>query len=363
MKKFKTAFITFFPAVPDNMGSSAVVNSRFKSWPYEKKIFQLSHVNKLNNKNLKTIFIKKANPLNKIIYLPKLINEVLKYLRGIKKKIIIIEGASWIFYSFVVLISFKILLPESKIIYISHSIESEIRKKYSNLIIFFLTKFLEKLVFKYSDISTSVSKIEKIKIKKLYNQKTILYPNGININYKIKKIKPLNDYIIYSGSCFYKPNRVAVEYLNNKIMPNLLINFPNLKLILTGGGFSKKFPWLINKGIVSKKDLYNLIFFSKCMCVPLKFGSGTRIKIIEALSIGAIVLSTSKGIEGIELNKKNPPFIFNNSKKLLKIITYVIKNNNKIKKITVKNRSYYRKKYSMESITKNFVKKHSKDFF
>ena len=363
MKKFKTAFITFFPVVPDNMGSSAVVNSRFKSWPYEKKIFQLSHVNKLNNKNLKTIFIKKANPLNKIIYLPKLINEVLKYLRGINKKIIIIEGASWIFYSFVVLISFKILLPESKIIYISHSIESEIRKKYSNLIIFFLTKFLEKLVFKYSDISTSVSKIEKIKIKKLYNQKTILYPNGININYKIKKIKPLNDYIIYSGSCFYKPNRVAVEYLNNKIMPNLLINFPNLKLILTGGGFSKKFPWLINKGIVSKKDLYDLIFFSKCMCVPLKFGSGTRIKIIEALSIGAIVLSTSKGIEGIELNKKNPPFIFNNSKKLLKIITYVIKNNNKIKKITVKNRSYYRKKYSMESITKNFVKKHSKDFF
>ena len=363
MKKFKTAFITFFPVVPDNMGSSAVVNSRFKSWPYEKKIFQLSHVNKLNNKNLKTIFIKKANPLNKIIYLPKLINEVLKYLRGVNKKIIIIEGASWIFYSFVVLISFKILLPESKIIYISHSIESEIRKKYSNLIIFFLTKFLEKLVFKYSDISTSVSKIEKIKIKKLYNQKTILYPNGININYKIKKIKPLNDYIIYSGSCFYKPNRVAVEYLNNKIMPNLLINFPNLKLILTGGGFSKKFPWLINKGIVSKKDLYDLIFFSKCMCIPLKFGSGTRIKIIEALSIGAIVLSTSKGIEGIELNKKNPPFIFNNSKKLLKIITYVIKNNNKIKKITVKNRSYYRKKYSMESITKNFVKKHSKDFF
>ena len=363
MKKFKTAFITFFPVVPDNMGSSAVVNSRFKSWPYEKKIFQLSHINKLNNKNLKTVFITKPNPLNKIIYLPKLINEVLKYLRGINKKIIIIEGASWIFYSFVVLISFKILLPESKIIYISHSIESEIRKKYSNLIIFFLTKFLEKLVFKYSDISTSVSKIEKIKIKKLYNQKTILYPNGININYKIKKIKPLNDYIIYSGSCFYKPNRVAVEYLNNKIMPNLLINFPNLKLILTGGGFSKKFPWLINKGIVSKKDLYNLIFFSKCMCVPLKFGSGTRIKIIEALSIGAIVLSTSKGIEGIELNKKNPPFIFNNSKKLLKLITYVLKNNKKIKKISVENKSYYKKKYSMESITKDFMKKHSKDFF
>ena len=40
------------------------------------------------------------------------------------------------------------------------------------------------------------------------------------------------------------------------------------------------------------------------MCVPLKFGSGTRIKILEALTLGVIVVSTSKGIEGIELLKK-----------------------------------------------------------
>ena len=99
------------------------------------------------------------------------------------------------------------------------------------------------------------------------------------------------------------------------------------------------------------------------MCVPLNFGSGTRIKIIEALSIGAIVLSTNKGIEGIELKNEKPPFIFNNSKKLLKLITYVLKNNNKIKKISVKNRSFYTKKYSMETITKDFLRKCSKDFF
>ena len=46
MKKTKTAFITFFPTIPDNMGSSTVVNSRFKSWPSKKKLFQLSHIKK-----------------------------------------------------------------------------------------------------------------------------------------------------------------------------------------------------------------------------------------------------------------------------------------------------------------------------
>ena len=35
----KTAFITFFPIMPNNMGSSAVVNSRFNNWPKKKENF------------------------------------------------------------------------------------------------------------------------------------------------------------------------------------------------------------------------------------------------------------------------------------------------------------------------------------
>ena len=131
------------------MGSSAVINSRFNSWPFEKKIFQLSHVKKLNNKNLKTIFIRKEKPLFKIFYLPYLIMQIVKYLKSSNKKVVVIEGASWIFYSFIILASFKIFFSEVKIIYISHSIESEIRKKFSNVFIYFLTKYLSFLLFLY----------------------------------------------------------------------------------------------------------------------------------------------------------------------------------------------------------------------
>ena len=48
MDNIRTAFITFFPIKPDAMGSSAVVNSRFVSWPYKKRIFQISHVKRVN---------------------------------------------------------------------------------------------------------------------------------------------------------------------------------------------------------------------------------------------------------------------------------------------------------------------------
>ena len=138
-------------------------------------------------------------------------------------------------------------------------------------------------------------------------------------------------------------------------MPSLIKKIPNLKLVLTGGGFSKNLPWIINKEIVPKKDLYNLIYYAKCMCVPLKFGSGTRIKIIEALSLGAIVISTKKGIEGIELKNKNPPFIVNDTKLLLRNIFKVIRNNKSLKIKSLNDKSYYSKKYSMKNITTNFI--------
>ena len=359
----KTAFVTFFPIMPNNMGSSAVVNSRFNSWPQKKRVFQISHIKKISNKNIKTIYIKKENPINKILKLPQLIFEIYKYIKFSKNKFVIIEGASWIFYSFITIISLKIIIKNCKIIYISHSIESEIRNKYSNKLIYLITKFLENLVFKISDYSTSVSNKEKNKINKIYKTKTNLYPNAINIDDKNLKKYKSEDYLIYSGSYLYKPNKEAIDYLNDNIMPNILKKFPNLKLVITGGGYKKKFPWLINKGIVSKKKLYNLIYNSKCMCIPLKFGSGTRIKIIEALMLGAVVISSSKGIEGIRINKKNPPFIANDKTKIIKIITKILNNFNKIKKISNEEKYFYKKNYSMKNVTQDFIKFNLRKYF
>jgi hypothetical protein len=355
MKKNKTAFVTFFPIKPNTMGSSTVVNSRFNCWPYEKKIFQISHLNKINNRKIETIFIKKESPINKIFKLPEVIFKINRYFNYTKKKLIIIEGASWIFYSFIIIFFFKIFQTNVKIIYISHSIESEIRKKYSNILIYYLTKYLEKLVLKYSDLSTTVSLRERKKIKSLYNINTILLPNGISLNKEKMIKKEKSNYLIYTGSYFYKPNKDAIDYLNNYIMPVLIKKIPNLKLMLTGGGFNKKFTWIINKGTVTKADLYKYIYFSKCLCVPLRFGSGTRIKILEALCLGAIVISSKKGIEGIDIVSKNPPFIIDKKTKLIKEIINVIKNNNGFKKRANKSKNFYLEKYSMRKIVEKFV--------
>jgi hypothetical protein len=66
MRDLKTAFITFFPINPNNMGSAAVVNSRFKSWPKNKKIFQISHIKKIHNRYIIQFLSKKSRQLIKL---------------------------------------------------------------------------------------------------------------------------------------------------------------------------------------------------------------------------------------------------------------------------------------------------------
>ena len=70
-----------------------------------------------------------------------------------------------------------------------------------------------------------------------------------------------------------------------------------------------------------------------------------------------IVLSTKEGIEGINLKYKNPPFIVDSKNGQINKLKFILKNNNKIKKISKKNKLYYKKLYSMNNITNKFLRK------
>ncbi len=347
----KTAFLCFFPVFPTNMGSAEVIRSLFICWPGNKKLFQITHLKNVkgNNKH-ESINIFHEKPLFKIIALPILIFRCLKYLKYSKNKLVVIEGPSWIGYSFICLVILKIFSPNTKVIYHSHSVEYEVRKMISSSFIIYLTKVLERFVFRKSDLATSVSSVEIRKIRKLYGVRCLNLKNGISrkiLKFKKKKYFKFK-YIIYSGSYKYFPNKLAIDFLIKKIMPKLQKKYPNLKLVLTGGGYTKKYNFLVNVGIVSKQKLLKLILNSKMMVIPLEKGTGTRIKIIEALSIGAKVLTTKKGAEGIWV-KKNKSIIVSKKEDFYK---YLIKNLDRKYKSTIS--KPFLKKYTMEEIVKDF---------
>jgi hypothetical protein len=304
----KTAVVSFFDTYPAKSGSGVVCYDFYKSWPSKKKkLFQMSD-RQIDIKNIKNIKLFRNKAIFKILSLPNLLLNLIKYFNFSKKNILIVEGPSWVFYSFVVITFFKIFFKNTLIIYRSHSIEYEIRKKNSNKLIALISKICENIVYKYSHISTSVSDLEKNKIFKYYKVKTTLFPNSIRVinlkKIKEKKILVPKKFILFCGSYDYKPNKFAIDYIIKKVLPK--VSPRGIKLVLTGGCNNDFYNENVhNLNYVTRSQLKFLYKKSICLFVPLFEGYGTRIKILEALVLGSNILTTKLGIEGIKYAKKD----------------------------------------------------------
>ena len=358
----KIIVASFFSIYPVTFGSSVVISSFFENIPNKNKV--LFHISKKNIKKSKTKNIINQSDF-KIFKLFSVLLLIRKILFEIKhsnhKNVLIIEGASWVGYSFLLLFLVKFFFKKVKIIYRGHSIEYEIRKRNSNFIISYLSFIFEKFVYQNSHVSTSVSSLEQKKIKKLYNIQTEVFPNIIEISKTNKNFLKFNKrYIFYSGSYDYLPNKKAIDRLVKKIMPIIIKKKPNLSLVLTG---SKKIPynynWLKNLGMISKDKYFNILKNSLCLIVPTREGYGTRVKIIEALCNGTVVVSSRIGIEGISYDRKfPPPFECNTDLSFVNSILKIL-NNSKYKQKAKKNRHKYIKKYSAKLNTQIFVRNHT----
>ncbi len=345
------AVVCFFDAYPPTTGSGTVCYDFFESIKSKKKIFLQYSDKKIKKKNIKSIKIIKNNFFFKILFLPIIIFFLLNFLKKQKiKKNVIIEGPSWSFYSFFVIFFLK-YFTQAKIIYRSHSIEWEIRKNNSNLLIAYITKFFEKKICQLSDIVTSVSAIEQNKFLKYYLRRTYLFPNSVSFKKlnKVKSSRPIKvpkKYIFYCGSYNYAPNRSAINILINKIIPSLS---SDIKLVITGdSNFAFNNPRVVNYGLIDKSKLKFL--YKNCIAIvaPIFEGYGTRIKFIEALFYNCLIITTNKGFEGLDVSNKNVQIVDS-----IKLMIQKIK---KIKKIKKRKKSFNSlHMFSMEQNTKKFI--------
>jgi glycosyltransferase involved in cell wall biosynthesis len=111
--------------------------------------------------------------------------------------------------------------------------------------------------------------------------------------------------MLFVGAMDWLPNRDAVEFFVSAILPELKHIRPDAQFVVAGRNppqqFAKRFagiPSVRFTGTVS--DLRPLLARAAVCVVPLRIGSGTRIKIIEAAAMGKPVVSTTVGAEGLD---------------------------------------------------------------
>lgn len=231
----------------------------------------------------------------------------------------------------------------------------------------FFTYLRWKNTFKYEikccnffDTILTVTPKDKDVLKKYLNKKIITSPFLLNINMGELSSNNSHNLIFIGGK---SPHNIdAILYLLKDIYPKVKKELNDVQLYIIGGDIGGKPPQEIlsyhgKDGIFIPgyvPDLISYIDMCSILVAPLRFGSGIKGKIIEAMMHKRAVITTSIGVEGIGLTHEKDVIIADNTEDFIQGTIRLLKENDLRENLINNALKLVQEKYSQEAAYQKF---------
>lgn len=154
-------------------------------------------------------------------------------------------------------------------------------------------------------VSTSARE-ERIMREAAPDTPMMVAPNAVNVDYFCPSEEPIGaDALVMTGLMHYRPNIDGAVYFVREILPHILASRPNAVFYIVGAGATNELKRLASDNVVvtdTVADVRPYVYKSAVFVVPLRMGGGTRLKVLEGMSMSKAVVSTSVGCEGIDVS-------------------------------------------------------------
>lgn len=261
-----------------------------------------------------------------------------------------------------------------KIVLNQHNIESEtlleIGKTTQNIFKRLIYQFVGKQMEKYEHniylnrdvcLYTFVSIHDKEKFEKKYNiHNTYLIPVGTEIEKYPLLVNSSS--AMFVGKMSYLPNELGAKWLLNSIWDAVSKECKNAKLYLVGKDSdtvlikeAAAFDNVIVTGEVDSIDEY----YKKCnvVLIPIFSGGGVKVKLLEAMGHGKLVVSTTKGLEGTDFKPMIHILTADNEEQFIKLCIAALNSPENFERIRKNSYEKVIREYSWEIIINDFEKK------
>lgn len=241
--------------------------------------------------------------------------------------------------------AYKVVKTRTPILYVAHNFEyGLIEQTNRNFFIRRLVHSIEKYACQKATRILCVSEHDMKAFETVYRipkARLALSPNTVDVDYLSQthtmynraiergklEIDSSSLLLLFPGRMDYAPNLDALRFIIHELVPALTNDGSAIKLVIAGAQIPK---WCLHNSneIVSfysdVPDMRRFLSAADVVIVPLRFGGGTRLKILESFAARVPVISTDKGAEGIDyrdgshiLIAQNNAYDFINKIKLL----------------------------------------------
>jgi len=244
--------------------------------------------------------------------------------------------------------------------------------------LFFLNEFLRTKNFEgnivnydylQSIILVSKNDINYFSFKRNFNNTYIpIFESGIGVQPVKINIKEINvkhkknlGNLLFFGTLSYEPNKVAIEFLLNNLLPILKANKVKFKLTIAGRNPSHNLIKNIEIYeevylVPNPKNMNQIIDNSFLSLVPIFTGSGQQYKAVESLSRGTPIIISRQAADALSLQDGVNCLIADNSKDYYKCLDNLMNSPHLYEELAMNGLNYIDKEFSWKSRVDNLIK-------
>jgi glycosyltransferase involved in cell wall biosynthesis len=183
-------------------------------------------------------------------------------------------------------------------------------------------------------------------------------PNGVDIEYfstSSSEAEPMT--LVFTGTMSHPPNDEGIQFFCKEIFPKILAKEPRAKLLIVGSAPSQEVQALADGSRIEVTgfvpDTRPYLTSAAVVIVPLLTGSGTRLKILEAMAMGKAIVSTTIGAEGIDCTHGKNISLADTPEEFSERVLGLMADQNQAKNLGMNARGLACEKYSWKNLSRN----------
>lgn len=216
----------------------------------------------------------------------------------------------------------------------------------------------EAKAFEYTDRYCIISNQDKDAVSNPDSKPIEIVPNGVDFDKFFPRKEAKRYDLVFMGNMTYPPNQVAVEFLQQQIMPLVLEKRPATTLLIAGiGANSLKKEESKNVTFIEHfEDISDSIAYSKVMVAPMRISIGLQNKIIQALAMQVPCIVSPSSNKPIGANAGQSIVEAETAKEFSKEILDLIDDENRLENIAVNGYEFVKNHFSWEKQNNILIK-------